>query len=98
MSALTGEQKRKLKSMAHHLKPVVMIGKNGLSESLMAACERSLDDHELIKVKFIGFKDEKKNILEKINAGTGAELIALVGNVAILFRRNADPARQQIEI
>ena len=98
MAALTGDQKRKLKSLAHNLKPVVMIGKNGLSEGLLAACDRSLNDHELIKIKFIGFKDEKKDLMGKITAHTGSELISIIGNIAILFRRNADPDRQQIDL
>lgn len=98
MTHINGQQKRKLKSIAHHIKPVIYIGKNGVSESLIAACDKSLFDHELIKVKFIGFKDEKRELLESIEVQTGAELVSLIGNVAVLFRQNEDPERQRIVI
>jgi len=98
MTHINGQQKRKLKSIAHHIKPVVYIGKNGVSESLIAACDKSLFDHELIKVKFIGFKDEKKSFIEMLIARTGSLLISITGNVAVLFRRNEDPERQRIVI
>ncbi len=67
---LTNSQKRELKSLAHHLKPVVQIGQKGISENLLKAINQALDDHELIKIKFIDFKDQKdivmNNILEEI--------------------------------
>jgi RNA-binding protein len=98
MSPLSGPQKTKLKSLAHHLKPVVYIGKNGLSESLIAAIDKALSDHELIKIKFVGFKDEKGSIIDSITQRTGAELVSIIGNIAILFRRNEDLEKQGIAL
>jgi RNA-binding protein len=98
MDPLTGKQKRKLKSCAHHLKPLVLIGKNGISEGLMAAIEQALDDHELIKMKFIDFKDEKRDFLKKIVGQTGAEVISLIGNIATIFRENDNEAKRKIEL
>ena len=48
---MTGKQKRYLRSLAHSLKPVVQIGKQGLSRETLVQIEKQLDDHELIKVK-----------------------------------------------
>jgi RNA-binding protein len=96
MERLTGQQKKKLKSLAHNLKPVVHIGKNGLSEGLVASLDRSLSDHELIKVKFISFKDEKKGLVDRLVEETGSELVSVIGNIAILFRRNKKPEKQRI--
>lgn len=95
---LDGKQSRKLKSMAHHLKPVVYIGKNGITSGLMAAIEQALDDHELIKIKFIDFKDEKRDFLEQIAEATGAVILNLIGNIAIVFRQCRDESKRKIEL
>ncbi|MDI9799718.1 YhbY family RNA-binding protein, partial [Pseudomonas aeruginosa] len=49
--ALTQEQKKQFKSIGHHLKPVLIVAENGLTEGVLAELERALNDHELIKVK-----------------------------------------------
>jgi RNA-binding protein len=98
MPSLTVQQKSKLKSLAHHLKPVVFIGKNGLSEGLVAAIDKALSDHELIKIKFVGFKDEKAGIIDSITGRTGSELVSIIGNIAILFRQNEDPEKRTIKL
>ena len=53
MNTLTGAQKKKLKSIAHSLKPLVLIGQKGLTGTLVDSIHKSLDDHELIKIKFM---------------------------------------------
>ncbi len=98
MFILTGRQKRSLKSLAHHLKPVVMIGKNGLTAALVDAVNKALDDHELIKIKFIDFKDEKRELIGEIVRLTGSEQVAVIGNIAILFRQNKDEEKRRIVI
>ena len=95
MKELNGSQKRKLKSLAHHLKPVVLIGQKGITESLLKAVDKALEDHELIKVKFIDLKDEKIELSEKIVSDTGSSLVNMIGNIAILYREN--PERQKDE-
>lgn len=98
MAELNGKQRRKLKSQAHHLKPVVYIGKNGITTGLMEALVQALDDHELIKIKFIDFKDEKRDFLERMAAETGADILNLIGNIAIVFRQNRDESKRKIEL
>ena len=85
---LTNSQKRELKSLAHHLKPVVQIGQKGITENLLKAINQALDDHELIKIKFIDFKDQKDIIMGKILEEIECELVGKIGNVIILFRYN----------
>ncbi len=86
---ITAAQKRFLRSKAHHLKPVVMVGQHGLSENVMNEVNLALDAHELIKVKLsVGDRDEKKKVLGEVIANSKAELIQSIGHVAILFRRN----------
>ncbi len=95
---LTGSQKRKLKSIAHHLKPVVHIGKKGLTESLFSAIDKALKDHELIKIKFIDLKEKKEEISHTIYDKTGGELVSIIGNIAVFFRQNRDEEERKVVI
>jgi RNA-binding protein len=96
MNPLTLKQKRKLKSLAHHLKPVVFIGHKGITDTVIEAADKALSAHELIKVKFIDFKDEKKSIIQSIAEKTDSAFISIIGNIAILFRQNDDIEKRRI--
>jgi RNA-binding protein len=98
MDELTGAIRTYLRGQAHHLKPVVQLGKNGLSEEFLASVNEALDAHELIKVKFISFKDERKTLAPEMAIKTRSELVGLIGNIAILYRQHYDKARRKIEI
>ncbi len=76
---------------AHHIRPTVMIGKMGLTEPVVASTDESLSCRELIKVKWVGFKESKLEMFSELARRTGAEEVAVIGNVGILYRRNADP-------
>jgi len=90
--ALSPEQRREYRALAHHLKPVVQIGDNGISEGLAQELERALNDHELIKVKVSSSnRDERREMLEAACETTGAELVQTIGKVAVLLRRARDP-------
>lgn len=81
-------KKKKLKSDAHHLNPVVMIGQAGLTTAVIAEIELALDAHELIKVKIRAERDERKDICTEICAATTAELIQAIGQIIIIYRHN----------
>jgi RNA-binding protein len=99
MKKISSGNKRKLKSLAHHLKPVVLIGQKGITESLIRAADKALSDHELIKIKFIDLKDEKRELTEKIVEGTGAFHVNTIGNVVILYRDNPEkPDNERIKL
>lgn len=80
--------KKKLKSEAHSLKPVVMIGQSGLTDAVLAEIELALDHHELIKIKIRAERNERKLISEKICTQTGAELIQSIGQIVAIYRLN----------
>jgi len=89
--ALTKEQKLRLKKRVHHLKPVVLLGQNGLTEAVMNEIDIALGAHELIKVRLGGEdKEARQAMQEAICQGTGAEIIHAIGHVAAFFRRNPD--------
>jgi len=95
---LTNAQRQLLRKMAHDLKPVVQIGKNGLSENVFATVDQGLDSHELIKVKFVDFQDQKRELAEQIVAASKSELVAVIGNIAILYRQQVDPEKRKVRL
>lgn len=95
---LTGKQKAYLKKLIHATKPVVMIGAKGVSEQVIKTIDEELTLKELIKIKFVEFKEEKKELFPQIAEQVKAEQIDLIGNVGILYRQNQDPEKQKIKI
>lgn len=84
---LTTKQRQYLKSLAHHLNPVVMLGGNGLTEGVLAEIDNSLTHHELIKVKIAGADRETKQlIIQAILRETKAIEVQTIGHVLVLYR------------
>ena len=89
---LSQDQKKRFRSIAHHLKPVVMIAEKGISEGVLGELERALEDHELIKLRVnVLEREDKQLIITEVCAQTGAELVQTIGKVAVLYR----PAKKQ---
>src|SRR5690606_38881148 len=90
--ALSSEQKKAFKRIGHHLKPVVMVSENGITEGVLAELNRALDDHELIKIRVsAGDREAKQELITEICAASKAELVQVIGKMAILLRRNKTP-------
>jgi len=86
--ALTTRQRKFLRAEAHHLKPVVLLGQHGLTESVLNEIDQALTVHELIKVRVPGQERENKAaIIEKIATHCRAEPVQTIGHVAIFYRR-----------
>ena len=66
MTELRGAQRKYLRGLANLMQPLVYIGKNGLSGAVAAAINEGMDDHELVKIKFLEFKDGKKLWFQKL--------------------------------
>lgn len=89
---LSNKQKQYLKSESHQLKPIVMIGANGLTEGVLAEIENALEFHELIKVKVsTEDRETKKLICAAIIRETQANQIQLIGSILTLFK----PSKEQ---
>ncbi|KFD22636.1 MULTISPECIES: ribosome assembly RNA-binding protein YhbY [Tatumella] len=88
---LSTKQKQHLKGLAHPLKPVVMLGNNGLTEGVLAEIESALEHHELIKVKIAGEDRETKNlIVSAIVRETKACEVQVIGKILVLYRRSKE--------
>lgn len=88
-STLTGAQKRALKSRAQLLEAVIRIGQSGVTDALLQSLDKALSQHELVKVRFADFKEERKTLAPKLAERTSSALIQQVGNVAVFFRKRA---------
>ena len=64
--SINSSQRQKLKALAHHLKPVINIGKEGLGDGVIYSILENLEKNELIKIKFFHHKDQKNKISNKI--------------------------------
>jgi RNA-binding protein len=98
MKQLNNMQKQHLRRLAHDLRPAVQIGKNGLTDQIHTTIDHELNAHELIKIKFMDFKDEKQQLTEELAEASNGAVIGLIGNVAILYREHPDPEKRQIKL
>ena len=97
MEELNNAQLRKLKAMAQRMDASVKVGKQGLSEGFVKSLDEELSRHELVKVKFAEFKEQKKELAPQLADRTHSRLVMQVGNIVVLFRRNPDEAKQKIK-
>jgi len=98
MKQLTGKERRRLMGLAHGLKPLVHVGKNGVTEGVIDDTDRALNDHELVKIKFLNYKEQRKELSETLAERTGSEIVDIIGNVAILYKQSPDPEKRLIRI
>lgn len=90
--AVNDRQKRYLKGLAHPLKPVVMIGNKGLTDSVLAEIDNTLEQHELIKVRVSGQeKADRTAMIEEIALKTSSNLIMCIGHIAAFYRPAKEP-------
>ena len=86
---LTESNKKFLRGLGHQLKPLIIVGDAGLSDSLLAEYETTLQHHELIKVRVrVGDRALRDEIIEKLCSKSSATLVQRIGNVALLYRQN----------
>lgn len=92
-TALATAQTRYLRSLAHSLKPVILVGAKGVTPALLAELELALEHHELIKIRLAApDRDERDAWVAAIVDASRAALVQRVGNIATLFRaRRKDP-------
>lgn len=89
---LSGNQKRYLRALAHHRKPVLTVGAQGVSQALLLEADQALAHHELLKVKLpAGSASERRAILERICAASGAHCVQTIGRVGVIYRAAAEP-------
>lgn len=87
-------QKRRLRQIAHDLRPVVQTGGRGLTDSVLKEIDRALHDHELIKVRLVADdREQRRAMIEKVCEHSGANLVQRIGHIAVFYRPNPDQPR-----
>jgi RNA-binding protein len=95
--SLTGKQRRFLRAEAHALNPVVVVGKEGLSETVLGAVRDALLAHELIKVRLLDTAPlARQELADQLPPLVKAELAGLIGRVLVLYKRH--PHKPKLEI
>lgn len=91
MTELTPAQRRDLRARAHHLNPVVTIAGNGLAPTVVAEIERSLQAHELIKVKVQGAeREQRETLMQELCATLDAAPVQHIGNILVVWRQRRE--------
>lgn len=86
---ITSKQRQQLKAKAHKLKPIVIVGNNGLSPTVNNEIDRALTDHELIKMRINAEDRElRRALFAEISESHQAELIQMVGKIGVLYRKS----------
>lgn len=89
---LTPEQKKQFRTIGHSLNPIVTVAGKGLTENVQLEVDRALEDHELIKVKFVvGDRDVKKALTKELCAVVEAIAVQEIGNIALIYRPALKP-------
>ncbi len=94
---LTGKQRHYLRGLGHGLKPVVQLGRGGIDDGLLAAVDRALLDHELIKLKLGEHAElDRHDAADAIAAKTKSDVAQVLGHVVLLYRPH--PKDPKIEL
>ena len=89
---LSGKERANLRSYSHHLKPVVIIGRDGLTSGVLKSINNALNSHELIKVKA---KCDHSSVSEMIMDNTGCVTVGSIGNIIIFFKQVSDKEKSK---
>ena len=95
---LTSKQRRWLRGQAHALDALIQVGKGGLSDGLIRQTDEVLRRHELVKVRFLADRDDRREQTAELVRVAGAQLAGAIGRVAILFRQHPDPEKRRYNL
>lgn len=96
MEELNNAQVRKLKGLAQRMDATLKVGKQGLSDGFIKSLDEELSRHELVKVKFAEFKEQRKELAPQLAGRTQSHLVTLVGNVVVLYRQHPEQDKRKI--
>jgi RNA-binding protein len=98
-SPLTGAQKTYLRGQGQTLEPIIKVGKAGLTPELFKELQKQLNNHELIKLRFVGIeRDARAALIDQIVDEGRCVCVGSVGHTALFYRHQSDPARRQITL
>jgi RNA-binding protein len=90
----SGDLRRKLRAHGHALKPLVQVGKSGVTKGLLAQVAQALFDHELVKVR-IGTEcpQDRFAVADALGEQPGTNVVQLLGRVVLVYKRHPEKPR-----
>jgi RNA-binding protein len=89
---LEQSRKKQMRTIGHHLNPIVTVSEKGLSEGIHSELERALEDHELIKMKLaLGDPASRRELAAELCTQHNAELVQQIGKVILIYRKAQKP-------
>ena len=95
---LNSRQKKILRAKAHDLKPIILVGKSGVTNGCIQSIDEVIESRELIKIKFLEHKDKKKDLSKTICDKTNSEIVGNIGHTIMIFRQNPEKEKQKYRI
>ena len=84
---LTGKQRRRLRALGHHLRPVAIVGREGVTHAVCDAVAAALEAGGLVKVKVgQGCEADRREVARRVAELTGARLVQVLGRTFLLYR------------
>lgn len=90
---LSSNQRRYLRQLAHPLKPVVMVGAKGITDAVCKELDQTLNQHELLKIRLAGDRDQRAADLAQLLESSGAESVQVIGHIASIYRPHPEQPR-----
>lgn len=96
-NTLTGKQKSFLRSMGMTMDPIVNIGKEDVTPTVVTAAQEAIKKRELIKVRVLqNCFEEPRDAIETLADRSNANLVQVIGRNGLLFRRNFDKPKIEL--
>jgi RNA-binding protein len=95
---LSAKERGRLASLAQTKDCLISLGRAGASPELKERLAVLLAQHELVKLRFGDFKESRRELASELAGATDSELVKIVGNVAVFWRRNPNPDKRKIEL
>ena len=93
---LTSRQNKYLKGLGHHLSVMAMVGREGISQSVLTAIEDVLRAHELVKIRMQNnCPFDRQELAKRLSTATGGSVVQVLGKTILLYRENDDPQREE---
>jgi RNA-binding protein len=95
---LSSKQRARLAGVAQTRDCLITLGRQGASPAFIERLSVLLAQHELVKLRFGDHQDSKRELAEELAKGAGGELVRMIGNVAVFWKRSPDPEKRKVEI
>ncbi len=86
--------RKALRAAGHHLSPVVQVGKDGVTGSVLRQLDEQLSVHELVKVR-VGTEspEDRFEAAERLGEAAGAQIAQVLGRTVLVYRRHPEKPR-----